>query len=153
MNCFNGIGRLTKDPDISQTQSGIMIAKYTLAIDRQVSSDSHPEADFIRCICFGKTAEFVRNYLSKGMKIGISGRIQTGSYDDKNGNKIYTTDIVVNSHTFCERATLQQLDTAGKVQKERRAAASKPTYQQPAPEPLPDLSDFEEVISDGELPF
>ena len=147
MNSFNGIGRLTKDPDISQTPSGTMIAKYTLAIDRQTASD-HPEADFIRCVCFSKTAEFARNYLYKGIKVGVSGRVQTGSYKDKNGNTVYTTDIIVNSHTFCEIATLQQLDTAGRVQNERReAAANEADVMQT------ELSDFEEVISDGDLPF
>lgn len=102
MNQFNGIGRLTKDPECRYTQgeNPMCVARYTLAIDRQ---NGKGEADFISCVCFGKTAEFAEKHLSKGMKIGISGRVQTGSYKNKDGNTVYTTDIVVNSTTFCEK--------------------------------------------------
>ena len=98
MNYVALIGRLTREPDIKE--SGEMkIARYTLAVDRKGKKD---EADFIPCVCFGKTAEFVENYLHKGMKIAVDGRIQTGSYTNKDGKKVYTTDVIVNSHEFCE---------------------------------------------------
>ena len=71
MNVFTGIGRLTKEPEISQTNSGMMIATYTLAIDRYSKDKDHPESDFLRCKCFGKTAEFAGRYLHKGKKIGV----------------------------------------------------------------------------------
>ena len=97
MNQFNGIGRLTKDPEVRATQTGKRVARYTLAIDRQGEG-----ADFISCQTWEKGADFAEKYLKKGMKIGITGRIQTGSYDDKDGKKVYTTDIIVTQHYFCE---------------------------------------------------
>lgn len=102
MNVVDLIGRLTKDPDVRRTDSTV-VARYTLAVDRFGKND---EADFIPCVAFGKAAEFVEKYLRKGMKIGVSGRIQTGSYTNKDGQKVYTTDVVVNNHEFCERRQL-----------------------------------------------
>lgn len=103
MNKVELIGRLTRDPDVrySTTKNGeqICIARYTLAIDRK---DKDAGADFISCVAFGKSGEFTEKYLKQGMKIGISGRIQTGSYTNKDGNKVYTTDIVVEEQEFCE---------------------------------------------------
>lgn len=97
------IGRLCKDPDIrwTQGQEQMCIARYTLAIDRPTKEKA---TDFISCITFGKTAEFAEKYLHKGMKIAVEGRIQTGSYTNKDGQKVYTTDVVVDKHEFCERA-------------------------------------------------
>ena len=95
MNIAMLIGRLTKDPEI-KTTNNLTIAKYTLAVDRQKKG----EADFISCVCFGKTAEFAAKYLRKGMKVGIEGEIRTGSYERK-GEKVYTTEIAVKSHEFC----------------------------------------------------
>ena len=99
MNHVCLIGRLTRDPDVRTTQNGDYVVKYTLAVDR-ASKDKG--ADFISCVTFGKTAEFASKYLHKGTKIGIEGRIQTGSYTNKDGQKVYTTDVVVSNHTFCE---------------------------------------------------
>ena len=98
MNSVILIGRLTKTPDIKES-NGTKIARYTLAVDRWGKKD---EADFISCVCFGKTSEFAGNYLQKGTKIAVEGRIQTGSYTNKDGKKVYTTDVIVNSHEFCE---------------------------------------------------
>lgn len=97
------IGRLTKDPDIRWTQGAeqMCIARYTLAIDRPVKDKV---TDFISCITFGKNGEFADKYLHKGMKIAVEGRIQTGSYTNKDGQKVYTTDVVVEKHEFCESA-------------------------------------------------
>lgn len=102
MNVFIGIGRLTKDPEVKITNEGLTIARYTLAIDR-IGKDKG--ADFISCVAFGKVGEFAEKYLRKGIKIAIEGRIQTGSYTNKNGDKVYTTDVIVSSHEFCERKT------------------------------------------------
>lgn len=98
------IGRLVKDPDIrySQGQKSMAIARYTLAVDRAVKKDREQTADFISCVAFDKNGEFAEKYLHKGTKIAIEGRIQTGSYTDKEGRKVYTTDIVVEHHEFCE---------------------------------------------------
>lgn len=102
MNVVDLIGRLTKDPDVRRNDTTV-VARYTLAVDRFGKSD---EADFIPCVAFGKAAEFVEKHLRKGMKIAVTGRIQTGSYTNKDGQKVYTTDVVVNNHEFCERKQL-----------------------------------------------
>ena len=96
------IGRLTKEPEIRATAEGLHIARFTIAVDRR-SKDK--ETDFISCVAFGKTAETIEKYCCKGMKIAIEGRIQTGSYTNKDGNKIYTTDVNVNEIEFAERKT------------------------------------------------
>lgn len=102
MNCVQLIGRLTKDPEIYGKKNN-KVAKYTLAVDRgYTNEDGERDADFIRCTVFGKAVQFVETYLEKGVKIGITGRIQTGQYEDNDGNTIYTTDVIVNSHEFCQ---------------------------------------------------
>lgn len=97
-------GRLTRDPEVrwSQGDNSICIARYTLAIDRRTKTEGQQSADFISCVALGKNGEFAEKYLKKGMKIMISGRIQTGSYTNKDGQKVYTTDVVVEEHEFCE---------------------------------------------------
>lgn len=99
MNKFIGIGRLTANPEITYTQQEMMIAKYTIAIDRFGKDKG---ADFIRCVAFDKRAQFAEKYLTKGMKIAVSGRVQTGKYDDRNGVTHYTTDIIIDEQEFCE---------------------------------------------------
>ena len=104
MNKVILIGRLTKDPDVRYTtsQDPKAVARYTIAVDRNVkNSDVSTQADFISCVAFGKPGEFAEKHLSKGMKIAIEGRIQTGSYE-KDGRKVYTTDVVVERHEFCD---------------------------------------------------
>ena len=102
MNKVVLIGRLTDEPVIRTTQSDMCVASYRLAVDRQVKKDGQQNTDFISCTTFGKTAEFAQKYLHKGMKIAIEGRIQTGSYTKDDGTKVYTTDVVVDRHEFCE---------------------------------------------------
>ena len=95
-------GRLVRDPQISYTSGSTesyCIARYTLAVQRIGKTD---ETDFVNCVTFRKTAEFVEKYLRKGMKVCIAGKIRTGSYTHKDGYKVYTTDIVVEEHEFCE---------------------------------------------------
>ena len=101
MNHVQLSGRLTRDPDIrySQGENAMCIARYNLAVDRR---GKDKEADFISCVAFGKSGEFAEKYLRKGMKILITGRIQTGSYKNKDGQTVYTTDVVVEEHEFCE---------------------------------------------------
>ena len=106
MNHVSLIGRLTRDPDVRSTQNGETVARYTLAVDR---GSKDKGADFISCVAFGKTAEFAEKYLIKGVKVGVDGRIQTGSYTNKDGQKVYTTDVVVSSHTFCERSGAKEV--------------------------------------------
>lgn len=98
MNIVTLMGRLCADPEIRQTDS-TTVGSYTLAVDR-IGKDKG--ADFIRCKTFGKSADFAQQYLKKGMKIAVEGRISTGSYTNKEGQKVYTTDVIVNAHHFCE---------------------------------------------------
>lgn len=98
------MGRLTRDPEVrySQDNQSIAVARYSLAVNRRFKKQGEQEVDFINCVAFGKAAEFVEKFLNKGMQISIVGRIQTGSYTDKNGKKVYTTDVVVEEHYFAE---------------------------------------------------
>lgn len=99
------MGRLVRDPEIrySQGENSTAVAKYTLAVDRKFKRDFDSQtADFISCIAFGKSAEFTEKYLHQGMKMLISGRIQTGNYTNKDGQRVYTTDVVVEEQEFAE---------------------------------------------------
>lgn len=105
MNKWIGVGRATADPEIrySQNENSIAVARYTLAVDRKYTeSDGSRKADFIRIVAFGKSAEFAEKYIKKGVKMMITGRIQTDSYTNKDGVKIYTTDIIAEEQEFCE---------------------------------------------------
>ncbi len=104
MNNVILMGRLTRDPDIRQTQgeNPMVVARYTLAVDRDVKSNGGQDADFISIVSFGKQAEFVEKYLKKGTKIALRGRIQSGSYTNKEGQKVYTTDVVTEKVEFAE---------------------------------------------------
>ncbi len=98
MNSVELVGRLTKEPEMRMSQSGTGIVRFTLAVDRIRKIEGQPEADFISCVAFGKTAEFMSNYLHKGYLISVEGRIQTGSYDNQQtGQKVYTTDVMCES--------------------------------------------------------
>ncbi|MCR5527131.1 MAG: single-stranded DNA-binding protein [Lachnospiraceae bacterium] len=105
MNKVILMGRLTRDPDIRHTQgeNSMVVARYTLAVDRRFRRDGADQsADFISCVSFGKQAEFIEKYVHKGTKIAMTGRIQTGSYTNKDGQKVYTTDVVAEEVEFAE---------------------------------------------------
>ena len=113
MNKVILMGRLTRDPEIksSQGEKSTTIARYTLAVDRRFrrNNDGEQSADFIGCVAFGKSAEFAEKYFRQGIKVVVTGRIQTGSYTNKDGQKVYTTDVVVDDQEFAEsKATSQQ---------------------------------------------
>ena len=151
MNKVIIMGRLTRDPEIrySQGNDQMAIARYTLAVDRRFVRNSDQTADFISCVAFGKSAEFAEKYFKQGTKIVVSGRIQTGSYTNKDGNKVYTTDVVVEEQEFAESkatsdANAGSFSHAGGFQ------------QAPAPTPAADAGDGFMNIPDGideELPF
>lgn len=103
------IGRSTKDADVrySQGDKPMAIARISLAVDRKFKQDGQPTADFINCIAFGKTAEVIEKYVTKGTKIAVAGHIQTGSYTNKDGQKVYTTDVIVDELEFCESKSSQ----------------------------------------------
>ena len=128
MNKWLGMGRLTKDPNVTYAQKdNSAIARFTLAVDRRTKEKA---ADFISCVAFGKSAEFAEKYLKKGTKIALEGRIQTGSYKNKEGQTVYTTDIVVETMEFAESKSSQD----------------------PAPDPEGEFVNIPEGIDD-ELPF
>ena len=113
MNKVILIGRLTKEPEVrySQGENSTAVARYSLAVDRRFKKDGEQTADFINCVAFGKNGEFAEKYLHKGTKIAVTGRIQTGSYKDKDGKTVYTTDVVVEEHEFCESKGQTQENT------------------------------------------
>lgn len=108
MNSVNLVGRLVRDPELRYTNGNNTYVRLTLAVDRRLSkekrqeaeSKNQPTADFISCVAWGKTAETIANYLSKGSQVGIDGKIQTGSYEKDDGTKVYTTDVLVTGMTF-----------------------------------------------------
>ena len=102
MNNVVLMGRLTRDPMISVSNTGTNIARYTLAVDRRFKQEGQPDADFISCVAFGKSAEFADKYLKQGTKICVSGRLQTGNYTNKDGVKVYTTDVIIDNQEFAE---------------------------------------------------
>lgn len=124
MNKVILMGRLTRDPEIrySQTSEPVAIARYTLAVDRRFKREGEQTADFISCIAFGKAAEFAEKYLHKGTKIVVSGRIQTGSYTNKEGQKVYTTDVVIEEQEFAESKSAGQEDREERDRQAMQAA-------------------------------
>ena len=143
-------GRLTRDPEIrySQNDQSMAIARYTLAVDRRGrrdGNDGQQTADFISCTAFRQQAEFAERYLRKGMKIAIVGRIQTGSYTNRDGQRVYTTDVIVEDHEFCESKAASAANSGG---------GFAPMDQRPSPDNA--ISDGFMNIPDGideELPF
>ena len=139
MNKVILMGRLTRDPEVrySQGEQATAVARYTLAVDRRGRSQEN-SADFIQCVAFGKAGEFVERYLHKGTKIVLTGRIQTGSYTNKEGQRVYTTDIVAEDQEFAES----------------KNAEGGGTYNnQPSPVPQQNDSGFMNVDENSELPF
>ena len=104
MNKVVLVGRLTRDPEVrySQGDNATAVARYTLAVDRRFRRDGEPTADFIPCVVFGRSAVFAEKYFRQGMRVSISGRIQTGSYTNREGQKVYTTEVVVEEQEFAE---------------------------------------------------
>ena len=148
MNKVVLMGRLTRDPEVrySQSDNPLAIARYTLAVDRRFKRDGEQTADFISCVAFGRTAEFAEKYFRQGMRITISGRIQTGSYTNREGQKVYTTEVVVEEQEFAE----------SKAASEAHSASSGGGYHAPEPSPAVDAGDGFMNIPDGideELPF
>lgn len=147
MNKVILMGRLTRDPEVrySQGENATAVARYSLAVDRRFRRDNEPTADFINCVAFGRQAEFAERYLRQGTKIAITGRIQTGSYTNRDGAKVYTTDIVVEEQEFAESKAASG------------SSAPANNYQaSPAPSPSSDIGDGFMNIPDGideELPF
>lgn len=128
MNKVILMGRLTRDPDVKYTagDNPMAIARYTLAVDRRFKRENEATADFISCIAFGRAAEFAEKYFRQGIRIVVSGRIQTGSYTNRDGNKVYTTDVVVEEQEFAESKN----NAAGKNNAQGKTAAGQQSGNQ-----------------------
>ena len=127
MNKVVLMGRLTREPDVRYTQGQDQkcIARYTLAVDRRKARDSEgQQADFISCVAFGKAGEFIEKYCHKGTKLVVSGRIQTGSYTNRDGQKVYTTDVVAEDQEFAESKSAAGNGTGEAVRTDAAAEAS-----------------------------
>ena len=131
MNKVILMGRLTRDPEVrySAGESGTAIARYTLAVDRRFKRDGEATADFISCVSFGRTAEFAEKYFRQGLKIIVSGRIQTGSYTNNSGQKVYTTDVVVEEREFAEGKNSSQQGAGQSQPQPQGASQSQPQSQ------------------------
>ena len=142
-------GRLTRDPEVRYSQGGensLAIARYTLAVDRRFKRNGDDQtADFIGCVAFGRNAEFAEKYFRQGLKVVVTGRIQTGSYTNKDGVKVYTTEVIVEEQEFAESRAEAE---ANRASFQRQSA--------PSPAPSADAGDGFMNIPDGideELPF
>ena len=152
MNKVILMGRLTRDPEVrySQGENSTAIARYTLAVDRRFrrNNDGEQNADFINCVAFGRAAEFAEKYFRQGLRIVVSGRIQTGSYTNRDGQKVYTTEVVVEEQEFAESKSASD-----------NYAASHPQISAPAPSmPAPGAASADGFMNipdgiDEELPF
>lgn len=152
MNKVVLVGRLTRDPEVrySQGDSSTAVARYTVAVDRRFKRDNEPTADFIPCVVFGRSAEFAEKYFRQGMRVSISGRIQTGSYTNKDGVRVYTTDVIVEEQEFAESRAESEANRGAFQYSAPNQAPS------PAPAPSVDAGDGFMNIPDGideELPF
>ena len=118
MNKWVGVGRLVRDPEIrySQGDNATAVARYTVAVDRRFKRDGEPTADFISCVVFGKSAEFAEKYFRQGLRVAISGRIQTGSYTNKDGVKVHTTEVIVEEQEFAESRAESEANKASNQQ-------------------------------------
>lgn len=141
------LGRLTSDPDVRYTtgEKTMAIARYTLAVDRKYKRDGEPTADFIRCVAFDRAGEFAEKYFKKGTKICVSGRIQTGSYQNKDGQTVYTTDVVIEDQEFAESKAVSDAN--------RKQAEPKPEPKEAQPSENDGFMNIPDNIDDSGLPF
>lgn len=148
MQTFTAIGRITKDPELRQTQSGVAVVRFTLAVDRQFkNANGEKETDFLSCQAWRKTAELIGQYCAKGSLVGIQGEVRTGSYE-KNGQRVYTTDIMVNNVKFLDSKPSTNNGQNGAYQQQNAPRNQQPSYQQYEQPSAPDNSGIE-----SDLPF
>lgn len=143
MNRVELVGRLTRDPEMRMSQSGMGVVRFSVAVNRTRKVEGQPDADFINCVAFGKTAEFMEKYVKKGYLVSVEGRIQTGSYENQQGQRVYTTDIVCDS---VQNLTPRSSETT----------YGEPSYQAPSyNQPQTSNEDYTGTldISSDDLPF
>lgn len=151
MNKVILMGRLTRDPEVrySAGENATAVARYTLAVDRRFRRDNDATADFIGCVAFGRSAEFAEKYFRQGLKIVVTGRIQTGSYTNKDGVKVYTTDVVVEDQEFAESKNASSAPMAGGFDRAPAPAPGRPTPSAASGDGFMNIPDG----IDEELPF
>jgi single-strand DNA-binding protein len=154
------IGRLVADPEFRQTTAGTPSCLFRIAIDRKKNKDGNHETDFIQCVAWRQTAEFVARYFAKGQMIVIEGQLRNNDYTDNNGVKHYGMDVLIDNVEFGESKAASSGSSGGGYQQSGYAAQPSQAQQQaPAPTQPPlnadlgDLGEFEEILSDGEVPF
>ena len=147
MNVVSLYGRLCADPEVRHGNSGVVVAGFTLAVNRRFAKEGMPSADFIRCVAFGKTAELIEQYFHKGKEIVLTGHIQTGSYDKDDGTKVYTTDVVVDSFDF-----IGKKDDDGGASEPSEKKETKPATKGKGKKDSNVPEGFEE-LDDSDLPF
>lgn len=132
MNKVILIGRLTRDPEVrySTGENALAIARYTLVVDRRFHKDGETNADFISCVSFGRNAEVAEKYFRQGLKISVSGRIQTGSYTNRDGQKVYTTEVVVEEQEFVESKSNSLNNSQHRQQSSQQPQQQAPRQQQ-----------------------
>ena len=154
-------GRLTRDIELSRTQSFAAVASFTLAVDRSFKREGQPEADFINCVAWNRSAETMAQYLHKGSLIGVDGRIQTRNYDNQQGQRVYVTEVVCDSFTFLESRAQSQANQQpanngyAAPQYNQQPVYSQPVAQQPVEQSFDssfDENDTLDIASD-DLPF
>jgi single-strand DNA-binding protein len=152
------VGRLTKDPELKYTQSGVVVCRFTLAVNRPVRNDGEQQADFVSCVAWRKTAENTANFLKKGSLAGIDGRIQTGSFEGQDGKRVYTTDVVADSVQFLEpksNSSGQSNSSYGQAPPQQYGQQSgqdgQQQYTPPAQDPFSNNGPIE--VTDDDLPF
>ena len=147
------MGRLTRDPDVrySNGEDAMAVARFTLAVDRRMArnKDGEQTADFISCVSFGRTAEFAEKYFRQGLKIAVTGRIQTGSYTNREGQKVYTTEVVVEDQEFAESKASSDSYAAAHPRTEAAPATSMPSPSAASADGFMNIPDG----IDEELPF
>lgn len=147
------MGRLVADPELRQTQTGLSVCRFRIAVDRFAKQGEERKADFISCVAWRQTADFISRWFAKGQLIHIEGRLQNADYTDKNGVKHYAMEVQVDAAAFCgDRQSQQAAPPSGRPAQD--AAPARPAAQTAAQDiALGDLGDFEDILSDGELPF
>lgn len=149
------VGRLTKDPELRKTQNGTSVVSYTMAVNRRIQTPGQPDADFINCVAWNKTADLMAQYLHKGSLIGIEGRIQTRSYDNQQGQRVYVTEVVTDSVQFLEPKNSNNTGYTQNTGYGYQAPQQMPSYSQPESNSFSstfDSSDTLDIASD-DLPF
>ena len=168
MNKVMLMGRLTRDPEVrySQGERQMAIARYTLAVDRRGRRSSDPQngeqtADFIQCVAFDRAAEFAEKYLRQGTKILVTGRIQTGSYTNRDGQRVYTTDVIIEEQEFAESRSAARENGGSTFSQSFQQSESRASAPQSAPAPAPAAFDdagdgfmnIPDGVEDEGLPF